>query len=525
MKRRDFLQYATSSFFLPFILDGHGAKAESTATSPFMKALLELADINDKILVVIQLNGGNDGLNMVLPLDQYSTYTASTFRANIAIPETKALKLNGLPQTALHPSMTGLQTLFNEGKLSIVHSAGYPNPNFSHFRASDIWYTGVDSDKLVTTGWLGRYLDQTYEDFPESYPNSKFTDPLAIQISSISSTTFNTSGASGALAIQNPDTFSKIVGEKPSVEVGELPSTPAGKYTAFIRQQQTSSVAYAGQLKAAADKGKNLVTYPTGNPLLDQLKIVARLIAGGLQTKIYYVTLGGFDTHSQQVDTTDKTKGAHANLLKNLSDGIKIFMDDLKANGKADKVAGMTFSEFGRRAISNGSLGTDHGWASPQFVFGNGVKTQSIGQNPNLKDLENNNIKIQNDFRQIYASVLTDWLGATDATAKSVLFDKSFANLPIFRETITGTEPIPSHLVNLYPNPGQKEVILESEFIMQGRDNLTIIDIQGRTFPVRKTYLSNTKILLSLPDFPAGKYIIRLENDKHVFSKPLVLYK
>ena len=352
MKRRDFLQYATSSFFLPLILDGYGAKAESSANSPFMKAMLELAEINDKILVVIQLNGGNDGLNMVLPLDQYRTYTATTFRANIAIPESKALKLNGLPQTGLHPSMTGLQTLFNEGKLSIIHSAGYPNPNFSHFRANDIWYTGVDSDKLATTGWLGRYLDQTYTDFPESYPNSKFPDPIAIQISSISSTTFNTNGASGALAIQNPDTFAKIVGEKPVVEVGELPQTPAGKYTAFVRQQQTSSVAYAGQLKAAADKGKNLVTYPTGNPLLDQLKIVARLIAGGLQTKIYYVTLGGFDTHSQQVDTTDKTKGVHANLLKYHSDRIKIFMDDQKANGKADKVAGMTFSEFGRRAIS-----------------------------------------------------------------------------------------------------------------------------------------------------------------------------
>jgi len=525
MKRRDFLQYATSSFFLPLILDGYGAKAETSADSPFMKALLELAEINDKILVVIQLNGGNDGLNMVLPLDQYSTYTASNFRANIAIPESKVLKLNGLPQTGLHPSMTGLQSLFNEGKLSIIHSAGYPNPNFSHFRASDIWYTAVDADKLSTTGWLGRYLQQSYEGFPQGYPNSKILDPLAIQISSISSTTFNTTGASGALAIQNPETFAKIVGDKPTVELGELPPTPAGKYTAFIRQQQTSSVAYASQLKTAADKGKNLVAYPSGNPLLDQLKIVARLIAGGLQTKIYYVTLGGFDTHAQQVDTTDKTKGAHANLLKNLSDGIKIFMDDLKANGKADKVAGMTFSEFGRRAISNGSMGTDHGWASPLFVFGNGVKTQVIGKNPDLKDLDGNNIKIQNDFRQVYATVLSDWLGASDATVKSVLFDKSFANLAVFRETITATEPVPAGLVNLYPNPTRSEVVLESDFVMLGRDNLTIVDANGRTFPLQTTYLSNTKILIQLPNFPTGKYFIRLENDKHVVTKPLMLYR
>ncbi|TDE16443.1 DUF1501 domain-containing protein [Dyadobacter psychrotolerans] len=525
MKRRDFLQYASSSFFLPLMLDGYGAKAETNPNAPFMKAMLELAEINDKILVVIQLNGGNDGLNMVLPLDQYSTYTNASFRGNIAIPENKVLKLNGLPQTGLHPSMTGLQTLFNEGKVSIVHSTGYPNPNFSHFRANDIWYTATDANKLATTGWLGRYLQETYEGFPVGYPNSKFTDPLAIQISSISSTTFNTSTISGALAIQNPDTFSKIVGDKPTVVPGELPNTPAGKYTAYIRQQQTSSVAYAGQLKAAADKGKNLVTYPTGNSLSDQLKIVARLIAGGLQTKIYYVTLGGFDTHSSQVDSTDTTKGVHANLLKYLSDGIKVFMADLKANGKDDKVAGMTFSEFGRRAISNGSKGTDHGWASPLFVFGNGVKTQVIGKNPDLKDLDGNNIKIQTDFRQVYSSILTDWLGAPEETVKSIMFDKAFTNLPIFRDTITATEPLAANMVNLYPNPAQGEVILESEIMMQGRDKVTLSDITGRTSPLQMTYLSGSKILINTSHLPAGKYFIRMENDKHSVVKPLVILR
>jgi len=525
MKRRDFLQYATSSFFLPLVLDGYGAKAEMNADSPFLRALQELAELNDKILVVIQLNGGNDGLNMVLPLDQYSTYTASNFRGNIAIPENKVLKLNGLSQTGLHPSMTGLQTLFNEGKLSIVHSTGYPNPSFSHFRANDIWYTAVDSNKLATSGWLGRYLEKSYESFPANYPNSSFPDPLAIQISSISSTTFNTATISGALSIQNPDTFAKIVGDKPVITPGELPNTPAGNYTAYIRQQQTSSVAYAGRLKSAADKGKNLVTYPTGSSLFDQLKIVARLIAGGLQTKIYYVTLGGFDTHSSQVDATDTTKGVHANLLKYLSDGIKIFMDDLKANGKSDKVAGMTFSEFGRRAISNGSRGTDHGWASPLFVFGEGIKTQTIGKNPNLKDLDGNNIKIQNDFRQVYASVLTDWLGASEALVKSVLFDTTFVNLPIFRETVLGTEALSSELVNIYPNPSLGETMLESNLMMQGRDKFTLTDGMGRTSVLNVTYLSNNKILINTSNLAAGKYFIRLENDKHAVVKPLMIYR
>ncbi|NIJ54652.1 DUF1501 domain-containing protein [Dyadobacter arcticus] len=525
MKRRDFLQYATSSFFLPLVLDGYMAKAETNASSTFMKALLELAEINDKILVVVQLNGGNDGLNMVLPLDQYSTYTGNSFRANIAIPENKVLKLNGLPQTGLHPSMTGLQTLFNEGKVSIIHGTGYSNPNFSHFRSSDIWHTAVESDQLSTSGWLGRYLEESYEDFPDAFPNAEFPDPLAVQISSISSTTFNTSGASGALAIKDPDTFARIVGDKPVIDPGTLPDTPAGKYTAYIRQQQTSSVAYAGQLKAASDKGKNLVTYATGNPLAEQLKIVARLISGGLQTKIYYVTLGGFDTHSQQVDATDTTKGEHANLLKYLSDGIKVFMDDLKANGKDDKVAGMTFSEFGRRAISNGSKGTDHGWGSPLLVFGTGVKTQAIGKNPDLKDLDGDNIKIQNDFRQVYASILTDWLGASEATVKSVLFEKSFANLPIFRETVLATEPTSTSLASIYPNPAYDQVVLESEILIPGKDKLTLTDIHGRDFPLQVTYLSNTKILINTFHLSSGKYFVRLKNDAHSIVKPLVILR
>ncbi|MFC0184442.1 DUF1501 domain-containing protein [Pseudarcicella hirudinis] len=180
-------------------------------------------------------------------------------------------------------------------------------------------------------------------------------------------------------------------------------------------------------MKIAAGKGKNLVTYPTQNTLADQLKIVSRLIAGGLQTKIYYVTLGGFDTHSNQVNAGDTSVGSHADLLGKLSSGIKAFMDDLKAQGNDNKVVGMTFSEFGRRAISNGSRGTDHGWASPLFVFGNAVKTQMIGKNPNLKDLDNNNIKLQTDFRQVYASILTDWMGASEATVKTILLDKTFS--------------------------------------------------------------------------------------------------
>ena len=526
MKRRDFIQYTGSSLLLPFLLDGFGAKAHTQATTPFMQEMLKVADVNERILVVIQLAGGNDGLNMVLPLDQYSTYTASNFRGSIAIPEAKVLSLNGYQATGLHPSMKGLQTLFNEGKLSIIQAAGYDNPSFSHFRASDIWFTATNANQFSTSGWLGRYIEGKYPNFVDDYPNTANPDPLAVQIASISSTVFNTSSVSSALAIQDPDTFYKIIGDKPSVIPGSLPNTPAGKYTAFVRQKQISSVAYASSLKIAAEKGKNLISYPTSNTLADQLKIVARMIHGGLQTKIYFVSLGGFDTHASQVVASDTTTGTHATLMGRLSDGIKAFMDDLKAQGTQDKVAGMTFSEFGRRAAANGSYGTDHGWASPLLIFGNGVKQQMIGKNPDLKALQSGNITMQNDFRKVYAAVLQDWMGASESSVKNVLLGVDPAPLPIFRAPaiLANEEEIGHYELNIYPNPAQSETFLDSEAFAKNME-LVVTDVYGRSFYTHPERLSRTKIRLNVDNMPMGKYFVKVETDKEPIVKALMVQR
>ena len=528
MKRRDFIQYTSASFFLPLILDGFGAKAHTQATTPFMQAMLEAADTNDNILVVIQLSGGNDGLNMVLPIDQYGVYSSPTVRGNIAISESKILKLKNTEQTGLHPSMTGLQRLYNEGRLSIVHSAGYPNPNFSHFRASDIWFTAVDSDKLSTSGWLGRYVSDRYPGFPDNYPSTANPDPLAIQISSISATVFNTSSITSAIAIQDPDAFARIVGDKPNISPSPLPNTAGGKYTAFIRQQQTSSFAYAGQLKNAAAKGKNLITYPTNNSLADQLKIVSRLIHGGLQTKIYYVTLGGFDTHSDQV-ATDTSTGSHATLMQRLSEGITAFMDDLKAQGTQDRVVGMTFSEFGRRGFSNGSKGTDHGWAAPLFVFGNAVKTQIIGKNPNLGLLttKDNNIPLQTDFRTVYAAILQDWMGASASSVKNILLDQTFVPAPIFKSpaVLANENEAPISDLAIFPNPAQVETTISSEAFAKNNVDLTVTDVYGRTLNTNPTRLSRTEIVLNVSNIPNGKYFVKVDTGSEPLVKALMVLK
>lgn len=428
MNRRHFLT-AASSLALPVALNGFGLKALAGNSTLVQSLLASNAPVTDRILVIIYLNGGNDGLNTVIPLDQLSAYNG--LRSNIAIPQNKILTLTGNDATGLHPAMTGMRDLYNDGKMSIIHSVGYPNPDQSHYRSTDIWMTGEDSNQTYETGWAGRYLDDRFENYPASYPNVQMEDPLAIQIGYLTSTTLLGPTQSMGIAINDPNSFYSLVGAGTVVSPEYLPcngTCDAADLISFIRKQQALSVGYATEIKKAYDAGATLATYPTPNQnsLADQLKIVARLIHGGLKTKIYFVSLGGFDTHSTQVDT-DVSLGVHTTLLGKLSAGIKTFQDDLTMQGTTDKVIGMTFSEFGRRANSNNSKGTDHGVAAPMFVFGTNVKRSTIGTNPNLGTLTTSNggnkdIPMQIDFRRVYTDILNDWFGAGVAKTNSLLF-------------------------------------------------------------------------------------------------------
>ncbi|QMW00817.1 DUF1501 domain-containing protein [Spirosoma foliorum] len=521
MKRRNFLQKAASSLILPVLIDGYGAKAFARPSS-FIQSLISLAAQSDRVLVIIQLVGGNDGLNMVIPLDQMGVYTSPGFRGNIAIPEAKALRLKSYPGTGLHPAMTGMQQLFNNDKLSIVQGVSYPTPNFSHFRASDIWMTAVDSNQTATSGWAGRYLDQRFPNFPSAYPTTDMPDPPAIQIGYVTATSLLGPTDSMAIVLQDPDVFARLVGDKPNAPVTNLTGY-VGQQIDYIRQQQASSVSYAGQIKTAAGKGKNLATYPTSNALADQLKIIARLISGGMQTKVYYVTLGGFDNHAGQVVATDTTTGTHANLLKTLSDAVAAFQNDLTQLKVDDRVVGMTFSEFGRRAISNSSYGTDHGTSAPMFVFGSAIKSAMVGKNPNLSDLDNNNLKMQTDFRQVYAAILTDWFGADASTETAALF-KDFAVAPVFRApaVVTGVDPGAAE-ARLYPNPASAEVILESDWLVQGIKTVQIANTQGRYMSVSSSRPTPTSVLLNVGNLPTGDYLLRVETAQGILTKRMVV--
>ncbi len=439
MKRRDFLTAASASL-LPVMLDGFGLKAMHRQSALVQALLGTTANTSDRVLVIVYLNGGNDGLNTVIPVDQLSVYNG--LRGNIAIPEGKILALDGNPATGLHPAMTGLRNLYNDGNLSIVHSVSYPNPDQSHYRSTDIWMTAVDSDKESASGWAGRYLEGRFPGYPAGYPNAQMEDPLAIQIGYLTSTALLGSQQSMGIALNDPNSFYQLVGSGDTASPGDLPCCDAGDLIGFIRRQQALSVGYASEIKRAADAGKNLATYPTAadkNSLADQLKIVARLIHGGLKTKIYFVSLGGFDTHSGQVDANDNTLGGHASLLGKLSTAIATFQQDLSLQGTQDRVVGMTFSEFGRRANSNNSKGTDHGVAAPMFVFGTAVKHRTIGQNPDLANLTgqsgNKDIGMQIDFRRVYTDLLNDWFGTARTTTNALLF-KNFPTVSLFSDTV-----------------------------------------------------------------------------------------
>lgn len=442
MKRRDFLTAASASL-LPVMLDGFGLRAMNRQ-SAFVQSLLETTALNsDRVLVIVYMNGGNDGLNTVIPLDQLSAY--NSLRSNIAIPQNKILTLDSNPVTGLHPAMTGLRDLYNNGKLSIIHSVSYPNPDQSHYRSTDIWMTAVNADQTSTSGWAGRYLEDRFPGYPVGYPNAQMEDPLAIQIGYLTSPALLGSQQSMGIALNDPDSFYQLVGSGDTPSPTDIPCCDAGDLIAYIRKQQSLSIGYASEIKRAADAGKNLATYPDStakNALADQLKIVARLIHGGMKTKIYFVSLGGFDTHSGQVDSSDTTQGEHAVLLGKLSTAIAAFQQDLTLQGTADRVVGMTFSEFGRRANSNNSRGTDHGVAAPMFVFGNSLKHRTIGQNPDLANLTGQNgnkeVGMQIDFRRVYTDVLNDWFG-TDAAKTDTLLFRHFPTVSLFSDVVETT--------------------------------------------------------------------------------------
>ena len=424
MKRRDFIKNVAPIAVVPFLSN----KLFAAAYTPSVlseAALLTINAENDRVLVIIQMTGGNDGLNTIFPMDQYANLMAA--RVNMLMPDNKPLIL-GATQTAIHPAMSGMKSLFDESKLAVVQSVGYNNPSFSHFRATDIWTSGADSTEVLTTGWGGRYLEYAFPGYPEAYPSAIMPDPLAIQIGSNLSPALQGYEISTGQTV--PSSFNGSITSLSTYTNTTDPGGNAGAELTFLRNQQLYTNQYATRIVGAWNSGSNSGTYASSSTsnIAQQLKIVARLIKGGLKTKIYWVSLGSFDTHSNQV-ATDRSTGIHANMLGDMSNAIRAFQTDLSLMSLEDRVVGFTFSEFGRRIKSNDSIGTDHGVAAPMFIFGSNVNSGIIGTNPVIPSgtalTVNSQLPMQFDFHRIYASILQNWFCVPQTDAETVLGDGS----------------------------------------------------------------------------------------------------
>jgi uncharacterized protein (DUF1501 family) len=331
---------------------------------------------HDRVLVIIRLNGGNDGLNTVIPMDQYDNLFVQ--RPHIIIPDSSVLALSGY-DLALHPKMLGMQQMFDNGELSIIQNVQAPGGR-SHFRATEVWLSGIEdiTHPESETGWLGRILDSEYPGFPVGYPNATHTDPFAVTFSTTPSGTCEGHDANFAHPILDPNNTSNISG---GTTLGATNSYNAGQleYLQFLGNQTND---YNQRIDQAATLGNTLSSSYGTDDISLAMQNVAKLISGGLESKIYVVEVGGFDTHSNQVIATNTTEGKHADLWEKISIAISAFQEDMYALNLSERVMGMTFSEFGRQIAQNGSKGTDHGDAACMFMFGSCLGPQVVGANP-----------------------------------------------------------------------------------------------------------------------------------------------
>jgi uncharacterized protein (DUF1501 family) len=479
----------------------------SALSQPFLAG--EMND-DDRVLVLLQLSGGTDGLNTIIPLDQYSGLSA--VRGNILIPEANVLTLRD--DLGIHPAMTGVKEIYDEGKVAVIQGVGYPNQNRSHFRSTDIWNTGSDSDELLIKGWLGRHLDERYPNFPEDYPSVEQPDPFAIVMGTSVSPTCQGQGANFSMAIADVDN----VGQLPSFDGGSSTNTPYDRELSWLRTTISQSNQYASGVNAAVDAGNTIVDYPEGNIIAEKLRNVARLISGGLQTKVYIVELGGFDTHGGQVSVNDTTTGAHAHLLGTLSDAIAAFQRDLAALGLEERVLGMTYSEFGRRIHSNASDGTDHGDAAPLLLFGSCVSGGITGSNVeiNAQIATSEGVPMQYDFRNVYGSILMDWFGVNGESVRELLVD-DFSYVPVLSACNTTTptnDPTRLRAIELAVVPNPFREALDVTFTSGNeRVLVSLFDGLGRQVKVVSDRLLSAgehRLSISVADLPNGTYFVHL---------------
>ena len=392
IRRRAFLQMgtlATSSFLIPQFLKAFEGPGKPLA--------------GNKVLVILQLSGGNDGLNTVIPVRNDIYYRE---RPALGIQREKTLQLTG--EAGLHPELTGFKALYDEGNLAILNNVGYPNPDRSHFRSMDIWQSASASSEFKNTGWLGRWLDEQCAQCDKPTQALEIDDTLSLALSG---------DRMKGIALKDPARLYKDCQDPFFRQILQTGNKPlAGDSGSYLYQVLAETISGAGYIFEQSKVHSGNAVYPNSE-IGKNLKTIASLICSDINTRVYYLSLGSFDTHVNQEDRQRK-------LFSEMNEAVQSFVSDLKSNQRFDQVLMMTFSEFGRRVSQNASGGTDHGTANNMFLIGGGLKKAGLlNDMPDLSSLSEGDLQYLLDFKNVYATVLKKWLGADDGKILGGTFD------------------------------------------------------------------------------------------------------
>ena len=532
MKRRKFIQLSSTGSLAGFMLNGHMVNAFTRT-----KLLDNVSEdvIRDRCIVMIQLSGGNDGLNSIIPKNQYDKY--ASIRPTIRIKDTgsnKGIELDSSlgvqDQTLLHPNLLAFKQLWDEGKLNIVHGVGYPQLNKSHFSGRALMSRGgdgTDANSNKPDGWMARYLNSAFD-------HTTYDDPLGIQLGNKKPADEFHSDAEHKVDInlsgQDVDGFYSQLSNigNPLANYGDESSEYIDNIN-FINGMEVTATNYASRISAVFNAGTNNVSYPSYD-LADQLKTVAKMLSGGSKTKLFLLRIDGFDNHANQVASqTDSHLGKHADLLLELSESIKAFQDDLESLGIDQNVVTTTFTEFGRKPIQNDNKGTDHGNLGPMFVIGTGVEPGFTGTHLSLDSFTlGGNVKhfdldtqMQHDYRQVYAAIIGDFLGASSLNIIDTEFDAydqnrlNLISSPILNNPYEKSTHSTSLVVA--PNPVVNDTMIQFSSPMWMRGQLQIHDLQGRIVQeLIADFSSGTnQIPLHLSHLAKGMYVLTVLDDNN----------
>ncbi len=478
-------------------------------------ASLATSDCGDRTLVLIRLKGGNDGLNTIIHRGNDEYYN---IRPTLAVQEANLWALSqefGMPN-----EMLALRPLWEEGRMRVVHNVGYPEANYSHFRSSDIWASASDSDKVVTTGWVGRWLENELQAFASTPP----AVPPALQIGVETNMIFRAVGGNVALSISNPQEFYQIALSGQLYPLGNLGPEPPDRELAFVRTIANNAFRYSESIRDAYNAGVNQASYPASN-LSQQLAIVARLIKGKLGSKVYMVTIDGFDTHANQADL-------HPLLLRYVAEGMAAFWADLRAGGQHGNVVAMTFSEFGRTIYENGSLGTDHGTGAPMLIFGEHIGNGFHGEAPDLLNTdEYGDPFFSIDFRDVYGTVLKDWLCVHPEVIQTVLQRPLQEGVAGLLPPSSPPPPLNNPAALLGHQPSDTEpgaIALKYSLQSRGQVRLSIMLPNGTAarvlvsgFQERGSYIFHFRP--SRYFLAPGEYVYRLETGGRIYQRSIKL--